>query len=413
MAGARRGQRAREPLPSPPSHPVSRLAVNATIVLLTVVAFVVVAVMSVTGPLLPLIAEEYGRTVGEAGIIVTAFAVPYGACQIIFGPIGDRYGKLRVIALALGTATVFVAGSGLAPSLEALAWMRFASGFALAATIPLAMAWIADEIPAAVRQPVIGRYVNGLVLGQIAGGMLGGFAAEYFDWRQIFYVFGVLCAVVAFALWTRAERGPRAPAPARAWGGVLALYVELLRVPRTRAIIVVGTLEGVLIFGVLAYFGAFLRHEHGLDYARIGLVLCAYGVGGLVYAAAVYRIVRMLGERRMVTVGALLLGGGYVLLVLAGTWWLCVPVLLVAGFGFYLFHNTMQMQATELAQEARGTALALWVFMLFLGQGAGVVLFGRLVDAWGYGPSFVLAGSGGAALGLWFARRMHTHHAGP
>ena len=77
---------------------------NATIVLLTVVAFVVVAVMTVTGPLLPLIAEEYGRTVGQAGIIVTAFAVPYGACQIVFGPIGDRHGKLRVVAL--GTATI-------------------------------------------------------------------------------------------------------------------------------------------------------------------------------------------------------------------------------------------------------------------------------------------------------------------
>src|SRR5690606_22882847 len=107
--------------------------------------------------------------------------------------------------------------------------------------------------------------------------------------------------------------------------------------------------------------------------------------------------------------GTVLLGGGYVLLALAPAWWMCVPVLLVAGFGFYLFHNTMQMQATELSQDARGTALALWVFMLFLGQGAGVVLFGRLVDAWGYGPSFALAGAGVTILGWWFARRLEPH----
>lgn len=382
---------------------------NATILLLTAVAFIVVAVMTVTGPLLPLIAQEYGRTVGQAGIIVTAFAVPYGACQIVFGPLGDRFGKLRVIALALGTATVFVAASGWSTTLEELAWMRFASGVAMAATIPLAMAWIADEIPAAVRQPVIGRYVNGLVLGQIAGGALGGLAAEYFEWRHIFYVFAVLCALTALALWTRAEHGVRTRPPPRPWREVLAIYGGLLRVRRSREIIIVGTLEGVLIFGVLAYLGAFLRHDHGIDYARIGLVLSAYGAGGLLYAAAVYRLVRVLGERRMVAGGATLLGLGYVVLIAVPTWWLCIPVLLAAGFGFYLFHNTMQMQATELSQDARGTAVALWVFMLFLGQGAGVIVFGYLVDALGYGPSFIGAGLGVAALGVWFARRLQPH----
>ena len=382
---------------------------NATILLLTAVAFIVVAVMTVTGPLLPLIAEEYGRTVGQAGIIVTAFAVPYGACQIVFGPLGDRFGKLRVIALALGTATVFVAASGWSTSLEELAWMRFASGVAMAATIPLAMAWIADEIPAAVRQPVIGRYVNGLVLGQIAGGALGGLAAEYFEWRHIFYVFAVLCALTALALWTRAERGLRSrPAP-RPWRDVLAIYSGLLRVRRSREIIIVGTLEGVLIFGILAYLGAFLRHDHGIDYARIGLVLSAYGVGGLLYAAAVYRLVRVLGERRMVAGGATLLGLGYVGLIAVPTWWLCIPVLLVAGFGFYLFHNTMQMQATELSQDARGTAVALWVFMLFVGQGVGVIAFGYVIDALGYAPSFIGVGLAVAALGMWFAQRLQPH----
>ena len=78
---------------------------NFIILLLAAVAFVVVAVMTVTGPLLPLIAGEFSRSVGQAGIIVTAFAVPYGAFQIVFGPIGDRYGKLRVVAtLAAGDA---------------------------------------------------------------------------------------------------------------------------------------------------------------------------------------------------------------------------------------------------------------------------------------------------------------------
>lgn len=386
-------------------------ALNLTILLLAAVAFVVVAVMTVTGPLLPLIAEEFGRSVGQVGIIVTAFAVPYGAFQVVFGPVGDRYGKVRVIALALGMATVFVAWSGFARTLGELAVLRFCSGVFMAATIPLAMAWIADEVPAAVRQPVIGRYVNGLVLGQIAGGALGGIVAEYFAWRDIFFVFAVATAVVAAALWTRAEHGVDRSAHARPLREVLAIYRDLFRTRRSRQVIIVGTLEGVLIFGVLAYFGAWLRHSFALDYARIGIVLGAYGFGGMLYAAAVYRLVRLLGERRMVAWGSLLLGSGFVLFAWVPAWWLCPLVLLGCGFGFYLFHNTMQMQATELSSEARGTAVALWVFMLFLGQGAGVFACGRLIDAFGYRATFCAAGLGIATLGGWFARRMVTHAA--
>ncbi|MGR8919852.1 MAG: MFS transporter [Gammaproteobacteria bacterium] len=376
---------------------------NLTILLLAAVSFIVVAVMTVTGPLLPLVAVEFGITVGDAGIIVAAFAVPYGACQILFGPLGDRYGKTRVIAVALGAASLFVIGSGLAVSIESLAAMRFCSGLSMAATIPLAMAYIADEVPFARRQPVMGRFINGLVLGQIAGGVLGGIAAEYFDWRQVFYVLGGCAALFAAGLALIGRRGGhREAAPARPPGTVLRLYLSLFRERRSRDLIITGTLEGMLVFGLLAYLGAFLRHEHALEYALIGLALGTYGVGGLVYAAAVYRLVPLLGERRMIVVGTALLGASYLVLRIVPAWWMTLPVFLVAGFGFYLFHNTLQTRATELSPEARGTAVSLWVFMLFIGQGLGVWLFGRVIDVAGYGSAFLISGLGVITLGLWF-----------
>ena len=113
---------------------------NPTILLLSIVSFIVVAVMTVTGPMLPLIADDFGTSIGGAGIIVSAFAVPYGACQIFFGPVGDRLGKLHVIALALGVSAIFVCASGFADSIEFLASMRFMCGVFMAATVPLALA---------------------------------------------------------------------------------------------------------------------------------------------------------------------------------------------------------------------------------------------------------------------------------
>ena len=375
--------------------------------LLSAASFIVVAVMTVTAPLLPLIAHDFGCSVGAAGIVVSAFVVPYGACQIVFGPLGDRAGKLRVIALALATSTLFVFGAGAVSSLHGLALMRFLAGVAMAGTVPLAMAYIADEVPYAERQLVIGRYVNGLVLGQIAGGCLGGLAAQYFAWRQIFYCFSAVCAVVAYALWRAAARQPtRAPTPRRDLREILAIYLHVLRVPATRAVIIAGTLEGFFIFGISAYFGAFLRQRFNLGYATIGLMLSMYGVGGMLFGATIKHIVPRLRERGMVLAGTSVLGLCYVLLPWAPVWWLCPPLFLLAGFGFYTFHNTMQTQATELSSSARGTAVALWVFMLFTGQGLGVTVVGQLVDRAGYTLAFSLASVGITAVGAWFYRQL-------
>jgi predicted MFS family arabinose efflux permease len=336
--------------------------------------------------------------------------VPYGAFQILFGPLGDRIGKLKVVGIALGLSSIPTLYCGLVTSLDGLVLMRFLTGIAMAGTVPLAMAFLADEVPFAERQPVMARYVNGLVLGQIVGGSLGGVAAEYFAWRHIFIVFAALSAAISLCLlWEARQR----PAPKHLIGRptipVFRTYLALLRQRRSRDIIIIGTVEGVLIFGILAYFGAYLRQAHGYNYALIGVLLGMYGVGGLIYGAAVYRLVRRLGERRMVLIGSSLLGICCVLLCAVPQWWLLGPLFTVAGFGFYMFHNTMQTRASELSDEARGTSVALWVFMLFAGQGVGVVLFGAIIDHLGYASAFIAAGAGIVVLGWWTARLLVRH----
>ena len=51
--------------------------------------------------LLPQIAADIGVTVGAASIIVTAYAITHGSVQLVIGPIGDRFGKFRMVAVAL------------------------------------------------------------------------------------------------------------------------------------------------------------------------------------------------------------------------------------------------------------------------------------------------------------------------
>ena len=61
----------------------------------------------------------------------------------------------------------------------------------------------------------------------------------------------------------------------------------------------------------------------------------------------------------------------------------------VAGVSFYMLHNSMQTEATELAPSARGSAVALFACGFFIGQGLGPLIFGALLHGVGPRPALV------------------------
>jgi predicted MFS family arabinose efflux permease len=104
---------------------------------------------------------------------------------------------------------------------------------------------------------------------------------------------------------------------------------------------------------------------------------------------------------------------GLCALVVAFTpWWpLAVPASLIAGFGFFMFHNTMQANAAHMAPRARGTGVSLFAAALFLGQSVGAMVAAGLIDRLGSAMVVALGGGAIAALGLWFGRALRQHHA--
>ena len=72
----------------------------------------------------------------------------------------------------------------------------------------------------------------------------------------------------------------------------------------------------------------------------------------------------------------------------------------MAGFGFYSIHNSLQTQATELAPQNRGAAVALHAFFFFLGQSIGPLFYAAVLAA--APPPLVIGTIGGIALVLSF-----------
>jgi MFS family permease len=163
--------------------------------------FASMASMRICDPMLVVLGQDFSVTTGEASRVVSAFAVVYGLMQLFYGPLGDRFGKLRVIALAVLACAVFSAITSLSSDLDGLVWMRGFMGGAAAGIIPLSMAWIGDQVSYERRQETLAKLMGYTVTGMMVGLWFGGFAAEHLGWRTAFAALSVLFAVAAALLW--------------------------------------------------------------------------------------------------------------------------------------------------------------------------------------------------------------------
>ncbi|HMK00427.1 MAG TPA: MFS transporter, partial [Reyranella sp.] len=77
---------------------------------------------------------------------------------------------------------------------------------------------------------------------------------------------------------------------------------------------------------------------------------------------------------------------------------------------FYMFHNTLQTNGTQMAPEARGAGMALFALCLFIGQAIGVPIAAPIVDRWGAPPVFWAAAVVLPALAFWFAAALRRRH---
>jgi predicted MFS family arabinose efflux permease len=252
-------------------------------------------------------------------------------------------------------------------------------------------------------------------MGLIGGQVIGGIVGDLFGWRAVFLVLGAMFLLAGLLLLRELRAGllppPILSTPARP--AQLALnYLRLFRRPWPRTVLVTVFVEGFLFFGALAYVGVALHAAHGLSFTLVGVVLGTFGVGGVLYAFNARTLVARLGERGLAALGGAVIATGYLTLPFAPTPWLAAISIGLLGLGFYMLHNTLQTNATQMAPEARGLAVSTFASCFFIGQGLGAWLGGHIVDGPGTTPLFVAVAPLLLLVGLAFAHRL-AHRPAP
>ena len=392
-----------------PNPPVPVLAITA----LALAALASGVSMRLADALLPRLAREVEVSLGQASQVVTVFAVAYGLAQLLFGPLGDRFGKYRVIGWSCAASALTALLCALAHSHDALMAARLLAGASSSAVIPLAMAWIGDVVAYERRQPVLARFLIGQITGFAIGVWAGGYAAEHLDWRTPFYGVAVLFALAAVLLqWVR--RGlpasvvaPRAAAPGNLLQRTLGEFGAVLVRPWARVVLVTVFFEGACLYGPFAFIAAHLHQRFDLPLSTVGALVMLFALGSMSYALGARLLIGSLGEVVLVRTGSVFMAAALGVLAFAPTWWWAMPACAVLGLGFYMMHNTLQTHATQMAPERRGAAVATFAASLFLGQSLGVGAAGLLVGVVGTG--WVLsAGGAGMLLVAWNFNRQRS-----
>ncbi|MDB5861109.1 MAG: putative rane transport protein [Ramlibacter sp.] len=392
--------------------PAPAAGIRAAVTLLSLAAFFSGAALRICDGLLPRLSRDFGITAGTAGRVVLTFSVAYGLSQLAFGPLGDRYGKARLVCVALFGCALGALACAFAPGFDALVGLRVLWGFAAAGIIPLSMAWIGDAVPYEQRQATLARLLlgtlSGMMAGQLAGGLFGDAGA---GWRGAFLTLCAGYAAVGVLLLLRLRHIVLPAAASTGRTAFAAQLASVLREPWARKVLAAALAEGVLLLGPMAFFPAYLHQRYGLALSAASALVALYAVGGLAYAAFARHIVRRFGERRMVLAGGLLMGGGFVALYFSPVAWLAGPLALLLGFGTYLYHNTLQTHATQMVPAVRGTSVAMFAFCLFFGQAIGVSWAGTAFDRFGSAPLLLVPALGLPLAGWAFARALQRRAA--
>jgi len=228
----------------------------------------------------------------------------------------------------------------------------------------------------AIRQVALSRYIGATLIGQLVGASAGGLIAEWIGWRGVLGCAAALAVIAAgFAILMLPKSGERGSGPFRV-GEAIGRYRLVLSNPRSFVCFGIVFLEGFAIYGIMPFIGDLLRSRGTGGLREAGFVIGGLGIGGLLYASVVPILLRFATRPTMMAVG-----GGVAAIGLGGVglevpWGAQMAFMVVLGFGFFLLHNSVQTEVTELAPSARASAFSLHAFSFFLGQALGPMVYG-------------------------------------
>jgi len=373
-----------------------RSAATRALAILVVVNVMSQLDRSVMNVLLPAVQADLGLTDRQAGYLAgLAFAICYSFAGLPLARIADQSSRRNLIALALAAWSAMTAACGLARNFVELFAARIGVGLGEAGCAPSAQSLISDHFPPAHRGRALAIFQLGVPIGLLVGSIAGGFLSDHFDWRTVFFAFGL--PGLALALFTRFALDEPARGGAEGRTDVatppLADVVRFFVERRTmRHILIAATLHTLAVGAQVTFNFTFLTRVHAFSGTQAGLVIGA--LSGLAGGLGTY-LGGWLGDRFgardprwylwWLAIGALASIPFSVAAYLVPSAPLAIALLSAGIVGSYFYTGACHVIAQSLARpRMRALTAAIMLFsMNLLGYGLGPPVAGAISDALG------------------------------
>lgn len=356
---------------------------NLRLLVLALGTFAVGTGSFVFAGLLEGVAEELRVSVGNAGHLITIFAVTYAVTSPILVTLTGAVARRRLLMAALVLFAAASLAAAFAPTFGLLLLCRVAAACGAAVYTPTAAAVASSLADPAERGRALSVVTGGFTIAFVVGIPLGSLVGTYSSWRMTFVLVGVLGAAAVL--------GVRALLPDVANPPPVGLRdrIEVLRQPAVLVALLLTTLALMGGFVVFTYISPLLTEVTGFGGGGVSLLLLLFGLAAVVgnnlggYGAdhAGYRRV----AAAFLAVLSLALLAFSFLVAGAGTGAALVglfPALAAWGAAGFAFNPLQQYRVIQLAPAAANVALSLNASAIYLGQGLGAGL-GALVLGYG------------------------------
>ena len=342
----------------------------------TVVSF---STLYIPQPMLPLLAQSFGVSAGEAGLLMTVAMLPLAIAPSVYGYFLQAIPAKLMLTVALALLALDQVCFYFADEFWHLIVLRLLQGLLLPAIFTALMTYCASMVPAQLVRRAMGFYIGATILGGFSGRLVGGIFASSFDWRSAFIVMG-LVQLIPLLLLTRAESDTDIN-----FARLDPKSISRVLLDRNFRFMFLSLASVFFVFSGILNIVPF--HLQDIDATATPFIISLLYLGYLVGAPVSFfsdSISKLLSdERRGLWLGLVIHGFGLVMLLAVAFKGLVLTMFFLAA-GFFLIHALLSGLTNHLAREHRGVVNGLYVSIYYFSGALGSWLPGYIFEGLGW-----------------------------
>ena len=348
----------------------------------TVISF---STLYIPQPMLPLLAESFGVSAGEAGLLMTVAMLPLAIAPSVYGYFLQAIPAKLMLTVALVLLMFDQVCFYFADEFWHLIVLRLLQGLLLPAIFTALMTYCASMVPAQLVRRAMGFYIGATILGGFSGRLMGGVFASSFDWRSAFVVMGLM-QLIPLLLLTRVESDADIN-----FARLDPKSISRVLLNRNFRFMFLSLASVFFVFSGILNIVPF--HLQNIDATATPFIISLLYLGYLVGAPVSFfsdSISKLMNdERKGLWLGLLIHGFGLVMLLFVAFKGLVLMMFFLAA-GFFLIHALLSGLTNHLAQEHKGVVNGLYVSIYYFSGALGSWLPGYLFEGLGWNGMIIV-----------------------